>query len=200
MDDEYIRKQDAVDALAEYIMNVDKVYSTGKLTQDDCIDCAESVLDGLSSADVVQVRHGKWGKMGVWGRVYRCNQCGNFLDFDGVNAGRGDTNFCPNCGADMRKRKPNDRYARKGTAAMMEGYMGNIDETIITDACLPKSWTCPHCGERNKMGKYKEEEFLKFFRTMQHCDKCGYVHTWKLVLTDDFKKKMISMLVKAWFF
>lgn len=52
---EYIRKQDAVGALADYIKNIDKVYSTGKLTQDDCIDCAESVLDDLSSADVVPV-------------------------------------------------------------------------------------------------------------------------------------------------
>ena len=45
---------------------------------------------------------GKWIKVGHWGRSYKCNQCGNYLDFDGVNAGRGDANFCPNCGADMR--------------------------------------------------------------------------------------------------
>lgn len=45
---------------------------------------------------------GEWIKVGHWGRSYKCNQCGNYLDFDGVNAGRGDANFCPNCGADMR--------------------------------------------------------------------------------------------------
>ena len=33
---------------------------------------------------------------------YKCSRCGNVLNFDGVNAGRGDANFCPNCGADMR--------------------------------------------------------------------------------------------------
>ena len=37
-----------------------------------------------------------------WIRTHKCDQCGNILDFDGVNAGRGDANFCPNCGADMR--------------------------------------------------------------------------------------------------
>lgn len=75
--------------------------------------------------------------------------------------------------------------------------MRSIDETIITDAGLPKSWTCPHCGKRNKMGKFKEEEFLEFFKTMQHCDRCGYVHLWRLVLTDDFKKQVVSMLTET---
>lgn len=46
-------------------------------------------------------KEGRWKKMEARGRVYRCNQCGNFLDFDGVNVGRGDANYCPNCGAKM---------------------------------------------------------------------------------------------------
>lgn len=46
-------------------------------------------------------KEGRWEKMEARGRVYRCNQCGNFLDFDGVNVGRGDANYCPNCGAKM---------------------------------------------------------------------------------------------------
>lgn len=29
---------------------------------------------------------------------YKCSWCGNTLDFNGVNCGRGDANFCPNCG------------------------------------------------------------------------------------------------------
>ena len=32
---------------------------------------------------------------------YKCSECGNILDFDGVNCGRGDANYCPNCGARM---------------------------------------------------------------------------------------------------
>lgn len=36
---------------------------------------------------------------------YKCSKCGNILDFNGVNCGRGDANFCPNCGADMRGEK-----------------------------------------------------------------------------------------------
>ena len=93
MADEYIRKQDAVD-LVNKISNLDPKAKGGI-----CVSLAN-----LEKADVVPVVHGKWKKIGVWGRVYRCNQCGNFLDFDGVNAGRGDENFCPNCGAKMDAR------------------------------------------------------------------------------------------------
>ena len=32
---------------------------------------------------------------------YKCSECGNILDFDGLNCGRGDANYCPNCGAKM---------------------------------------------------------------------------------------------------
>lgn len=72
-----------------------------------------------------------------------------------------------------------------------------IDETHLVDKGLPKAWTCPHCKRRNIMGPYKEEELLQFFKTMQHCDFCGYVHLWTLELTEEFKRKTIEMLTKG---
>ena len=66
--------------------------------------CYVTFLDKIKhmpTADAVPVRHGKWKKSGNWGRVYKCDQCCNYLDFDGVNAGRGSANYCPNCGARM---------------------------------------------------------------------------------------------------
>ena len=36
---------------------------------------------------------------------FKCSECGNILDFDGVNCGRGDANFCPNCGAKMESEE-----------------------------------------------------------------------------------------------
>ena len=36
---------------------------------------------------------------------FKCSECGNILDFNGVNCGRGNANYCPNCGADMRGNK-----------------------------------------------------------------------------------------------
>ena len=51
-----IYRQEAIEALADYIHNVDKVYSTGKLSTDDCKDAAKSVLDDLPSAQPEIVR------------------------------------------------------------------------------------------------------------------------------------------------
>ena len=97
MANDYIRREDAVDAVCtEWCGNAHDAH---------CDACAEvRRIKALPSADVAPVRHGRWIKVGVWGRVYKCNQCGNFLDFDGVNAGRGAANFCPNCGAKMDAR------------------------------------------------------------------------------------------------
>lgn len=72
-----------------------------------------------------------------------------------------------------------------------------IDETHLVDKGLPKSWICPHCYRKNIMGPYKEEELLEFFKTMQHCDVCGYVHLWTLELTEEFKRKTVEMLTKG---
>lgn len=75
--------------------------STGWMQEHD----RQMMFDGahrLTAQPTIQPKRGKWIKTARWGRVYYCNQCRNYLDFDGVNAGRGSTNFCPNCGADMR--------------------------------------------------------------------------------------------------
>ena len=60
-------------------------------------------IDELPSAQPER-KTGRWIHLSrhKWIRTHKCDQCGNILDFDGVNAGRGDANFCPNCGADMR--------------------------------------------------------------------------------------------------
>lgn len=60
----------------------------------------QDVLESLPSAEPER-RKGEWIDT-TCKHIYKCSNCGNFLDFNGVNAGRGDANFCPNCGADNR--------------------------------------------------------------------------------------------------
>ena len=72
--------------------------------------------------------------------------------------------------------------------------MAKIDETTLVDRTLPKRWTCPHCGRRNRMDPNAEAILLEFFKVIRHCASCGYLHYWKLVLTEDFKQGVIEMI------
>lgn len=68
-------------------------------------------IDQMPTVDAEPVRHGKWRDLETFKRpwfrhhIFECSACGNTLDMDGVNAGRGDANYCPNCGAKMGERK-----------------------------------------------------------------------------------------------
>lgn len=72
---------------------------------------AVQIVEDFPAADVRPVVHGRWVQTGgkysrhktIDRRILTCSVCGNFLSMDGVNAGRGDANYCPNCGADMRE-------------------------------------------------------------------------------------------------
>ena len=55
----------------------------------------------------IEPKEGHWiqyDKRFPWRFHYKCSECGNYLDFSGVNGGRGKANYCPNCGAKMKGR------------------------------------------------------------------------------------------------
>lgn len=71
------------------------------------------VFDVINEQPTIEpeVRHGRWIALEGWfnkGNV-KCSACRNTLDMHGVNAGRGDANFCPNCGAKMDGGDPDAR-------------------------------------------------------------------------------------------
>ena len=78
-------------------------------------ECARQFDAYLMAVDALRAegdKQGEWldldeGFKRRWFRhhMYKCSRCGNTLDMDGVNAGRGDANYCPNCGAKMRKEE-----------------------------------------------------------------------------------------------
>lgn len=58
-------------------------------------------LEKLPTADVVEVRHGKWEKSEIPEEKYVCSVCGGacwYYDYQGELA---KSRFCPNCGAKM---------------------------------------------------------------------------------------------------
>ena len=58
-------------------------------------------IEDAPAADVRENFHAYWEDVPYMRHTKRCSNCHNYLDMRGVNAGRGDANFCPNCGAVM---------------------------------------------------------------------------------------------------
>lgn len=68
---------------------------------------AVSLVGSMPSAQPER-KTGKWIKLDKDNKFFvphmlKCSECGNTLDKHGVNAGRGDANYCPNCGARMEE-------------------------------------------------------------------------------------------------
>ena len=68
------------------------------------VDCIEEWMN----AEYKEQKVGKWMRV-EWGKTlfgkkivtYRCSRCAEYLDFKGLNCGRGRAWYCPNCGAKM---------------------------------------------------------------------------------------------------
>ena len=81
--DEYIRKQDASDAVIKHLQ-LDYEYAWG----------VREAINGLLAADVVPVVRGEWEHHMSFGI---CDKCGYEYNWTGTDA----KNYCPNCGAKM---------------------------------------------------------------------------------------------------
>lgn len=55
--------------------------------------------DGMAEVKAQLPKRGKWIQIDK--HTVQCPLCHRYLDLHGVNAGRGDANYCPNCGAKM---------------------------------------------------------------------------------------------------
>ena len=97
---EYISKQDVIDYLNGYLHSLgedaDTLFNRGQRRA-----LTNSIQDILAvkAVEVQPEKCGKWlhDRRTQW----KCSECGNFLDFDGLNCGRGTAFYCPNCGARM---------------------------------------------------------------------------------------------------
>ena len=94
-----ISRAQAIDAICTEGIRLER---NGMVAMVEIKQWCVGILEALPSAQPER-KTGHWIKTARWGRVYYCDQCRNYLDFDGVNAGRGSTNFCPNCGAKMKR-------------------------------------------------------------------------------------------------
>lgn len=92
------------------------VYEIGDAPCRACdVDDVISDIEDFPAADVEPKRKtGRWsvieGKIrrDIDKRIVKCKLCGNYLSMEGVNCGRGDANYCPNCGAKMDMKGEDD--------------------------------------------------------------------------------------------
>ena len=71
--------------------------STSPLNEWDTIGVL-NIVNKQPTVEAKEVVHGKWEDDQY---VWKCNRCNRWLE---VTDGNGEMNFCPNCGADMRKK------------------------------------------------------------------------------------------------
>lgn len=62
----------------------------------------ETEINAMPTADVEEVRHGKWD---VWGDRHCCSECSQWALFDEYEHIEILSYFCPKCGAKMDKEK-----------------------------------------------------------------------------------------------
>ena len=66
---------------------------------------AYGIIQGMETVDVVPVRHGRW----EWdGEAFVCSACGSGYKGQPTIMGQPMFEFCPMCGADMRKDGEHD--------------------------------------------------------------------------------------------
>ena len=109
MEKHYLDKQTIFNTL-------DKAYCEKCPPTTDCNKCAlyqaAELINMMQDENVKPVVKGEWNEIERGGllikyALFRCKHCGNIFKVyeDTLNAGRGDKNFCPNCGADMKTEK-----------------------------------------------------------------------------------------------
>lgn len=74
-------------------------HALGEAKWNEAVDMAVEALQANRPTGEWIMKHDGVIFKRTWGV---CSCCGNTLDFDGLNAGRGNANYCPNCGAKMK--------------------------------------------------------------------------------------------------
>lgn len=87
---EYIKREAAIEFVKKYTPCID-----GETT----MQCVESAIKEVPSADVVEVRHGEWEQNSYHKSIYYCSECGRHIE-DGSENPYEHFPYC-HCGAKM---------------------------------------------------------------------------------------------------
>lgn len=96
----YIDREKAIDEIDKWLDSVGSIIvGKGLTSYGELVGC----LEDTPTADVVEVRHGKWEYIGTdkHGNVFRCSNCALRIGLDY------ETTYCPHCGAKMDLEEEN---------------------------------------------------------------------------------------------
>ena len=100
---DYIKREDAISQLESLW---DKIHDEDCLIDPDCelgINESIEVIKAIPSADVVEVRHGRWRDIGK--AACQCSECDHLHLGNNAEETTKLYNYCPNCGARMDGEK-----------------------------------------------------------------------------------------------
>lgn len=102
--------------------NFTVVNTHGHYTKEEEGQAQELAISALS-----EQKKGEWIDISTGKGIFKthsvkCSNCRNTLNLDGVNCGRGDANYCPNCGADMRGNTKCKRTPKEGNNESYNSY------------------------------------------------------------------------------
>lgn len=86
--------------MSDYIKREDTIKAFYTATGDgDKAEWCVGVIQSIPTADVVGVRHGRWERVDYGNGLYNyhCSSC-RYIPRENIRS-----NYCPNCGADMKE-------------------------------------------------------------------------------------------------
>ena len=109
MTDDLISRQAAIDALKRKTFRL--TFAEEQNCEGHVAWSADAVYSDVMEGELLELpsaqperETGHWilyDNRFPWSKDYKCSECGNYINLSSLNAGRGDANYCPNCGAKM---------------------------------------------------------------------------------------------------
>lgn len=85
------------------IVDHDSIYELKRAFPPDDFGKIIRCISRTPTADARENIHANWLKEEYFGGIFKCSNCGKYVDFRGLKGTQDPTNFCPNCGANMRE-------------------------------------------------------------------------------------------------
>ena len=109
---DYINREDVVELFRDDIVEITyqliAIMPTAERdfeVHNECCKRHIKMISNLPSADVIERKRGEWIDNNDFGEsnTYTCSICGEPWELNYGTPQENNMNFCPNCGADMRK-------------------------------------------------------------------------------------------------